>query len=270
MWHQLRAGRYSEEARSALQDLTVSLRSLQGSLRSDVAQATTQYLLWAEKAEAQLVSLYSSDDVVGRLHSERYWRIRGLDDASMRPLPLIEAELANQMAFLDSLDEQLQHFGGMLSPLPEERLVVCDTNVLIHGKLFHEVAWPILFEERKVRLILPLVVIDELDRLKDRGIREAGGVLKALDSRLRVGAAMSRVELRANVSLQLVDEPLEHLRLRGQDDEIVRQALYFKTFASNRLTVITRDRGMRVRCEAASLACKMLPLELERKHFANG
>jgi len=265
MWYQLRRGQHSVEALSVLAELTASLQSLEGSLRSDVAQATTQYLLWAEKAEAQLTSLYSDSEVLGRLQSERHWRIRGLDQTSMRPLPLIQAELTSRRAFLGVLEEQLQHFSEMLSPLPDERLVVCDTNVLIHGKIFHEVGWPGLFDERKVRLVLPLVIIDELDRLKDRGIKEAGGVLKAFDARLPVGAAMKRVELRANVTLQLVDEPLNHVRLKGQDDEIVRQALFFNTFASNRLTVITRDRGMRVRCEAASLACKMLPPELERR-----
>jgi predicted ribonuclease YlaK len=72
------------------------------------------------------------------------------------------------------------------------------------------------------------------------------------------------MQLRQNVWLQLMDEPSGHQRQPGQDDEIVRQAEYFAQLNEGRLMLLTRDRGMRVRAQAAGLISKALPRHLER------
>jgi predicted ribonuclease YlaK len=172
--------------------------------------------------------------------------------------------MADQFRSLAEIREQLAHYQELLGPKDNERLLVCDTNVLIHGKPFHNLSWNELFSEQKVRLVLPLVILDELDGLKDKGVPNAGGVLRDLDARLVPGNALARIDVRTNVTLQLVDEPTLHERLDGHDDEIVRQAGYFSSMCDGRITMVTRDRGMRVRAEAAGLQALPLPSDYER------
>ncbi|MES2171374.1 MAG: PIN domain-containing protein [Actinomycetota bacterium] len=179
--------------------------------------------------------------------------------------------MADQLRSLNDIRQQLAHYEQLLRPREDERLLVCDTNALVHGKRFDTLRWNELFAERKVRIVLPLVVIDELDTIKDRGgsiknnaNRAAGAVLRELDAKLLPGQALQRMELRDNVTLQLVDEPFGHTRLEGHDDEIIRQASYFSSMSEGRTTIVARDRGMRVRAEAAGIDVIPLPLDYER------
>jgi predicted ribonuclease YlaK len=115
--------------------------------------------------------------------------------------------------------------------------------------------------------LMPLVVLDELDKVKDRDLtygKRARSVLKALDGLFGDSEWLSPKPLRQGVTLQMVDEPFAHVRQASQDDEIVRQAVYFAQLNGNRLSVLTRDRGMRLRAQAYGLVSKSLPAHLER------
>ena len=263
-WYYLRKGQSVESAIALLDGLINGADTLTGSLNMDPLLGANQYLLWTENAERMLAALYEQP-IPRALLTERYWRIRAMTKDTLRPQPLIMAEVADQRQSLQDLREQLLHYQAMVGPLPEERLLICDTNVLIHGKRFHQLAWNEKFSERKIRMILPLAVIDELDKKKDEGNRDAGAVLKDLDGLLKPGAALQPIELRTNVTLQLTDEPSSYERLRSVDDEIVRQAGYFWSMSGGRITIVTRDRGMRVRAEAAGINAIALPPDYERK-----
>jgi rRNA-processing protein FCF1 len=264
-WYFLRNGQPVENAISALDRLINEATNLSGSLNLDATVAANQYLLWTEEAERQLSALYDSQSIPRGLLTERYWRIRAMTKDTVRPQPLIRAEIADQNRVLEDLRTQLQHYQTLVGPLPEERLLICDTNVLIHGKRFHELPWNEKVSERKIRLVIPLAVLDELDKQKDEGNRDARAVLKDLDGILKPGAALERVTLRTHVTLQLTDEPASYERLRSVDDEIVRQARYFSSVSGGRITIATIDRGMRVRAEAAGINAIDLPPEYKRK-----
>ena len=263
-WYYPRKGQTVEHAILLLDGLIDGATSLTGSLNLNPLLAANQYLVWTEGAEMLLASLYEQSIPRGLL-TERYWRIREMAKDTMRPQPLVLAEVSDQKRTLEDLREQLQHYRSLVEPSPEERLLICDTNVLVHGKLFHELMWNEQFGERKVRIILPLAVLDELDKLKDEGNEAAGTVLRDLDARLKPGAALERVVLRPNVTLQLTDEPSGYERLRSVDDEIVRQAAYFASMSFGRITIVAIDRAMRVRAEAAGINAIALPPGYERK-----
>jgi predicted ribonuclease YlaK len=151
--------------------------------------------------------------------------------------------------------------------------MVPDTNVHIHGRLVHEVEWPRELSAdpriaaKRVTIVLPLVILDELDRVKDEDqtfSRRAQSVLKAIDRLARGRDWLSPIQLRDRVWLQLVDEPLGHERRRGNDDEIVRQAVYFSQLNEGRLILLTRDRGMLVRAQTSGLTSMFLPEHLVR------
>lgn len=264
VWHFLRRGQSFPEALTTLEDLLVRLGNVPGQLSRDPAVAASVYMRWVEDAEHRLPFHYEGDSVVGALHSVRYWHIRAIDAATARPAPLIEAEVEARQRALGSVRDQLTHYRDLLQPEAAELFVVPDTNVLVHGQLFTDLDWTTLVGSRTATLLLPLAVLDELDNLKNRGIGGAGAVLRKIDGLVVSGQALSRMSVRANVGLQLLDEPLGHTRLQITDDEIVRQSLYFASLCAGRLTIVTSDRGMRVRAEAAGLPVVMLPRQLAR------
>lgn len=267
-WNFIKSGQSASNAMVALDALLSGLSDLRGSPNSQPILAAQNYLLWAENAEAQLRAYFRDRDIARGLHTERYWRIRSMSESTHRPQPLIVGEVDDQELSLKSFRDQLDHYRTMLDPRESERMIVLDTNVFVHGLPFQQVRWNEQFSERRVRILLPLVVIDELDNLKNRGNHEAGGVLRDLDGLLPANAALSIVRLRDNVTLQLVDEPRGHARLTNLDDEIVQQSSYFSSVAGAPVTVVTQDRGMRVRAEAAGLPVLMLPNELKRRKDA--
>jgi predicted ribonuclease YlaK len=182
-------------------------------------------------------------------------------------MPLIYGEIRIQRIILEALRSQLSHYIKLVSFPEDQHILIPDTNVYIHGRLFHEVDWHREIGARRATLLMPLVVLDELDRVKDRDLtygKRAGAVLRALDKLFKDSEWLAPKILRQGVSLQMVDEPLGHTRQLGQDDEIVRQASYFSQLNKNRLTVLTRDRGMRLRAQASGLIGKSLPVHLER------
>ena len=267
-WRFLTKGQTAASALTALDSLLNGLVNLRGSSKTAIL-AVQNYLLWAENAEVQLRAYYRDRDVARGLHTERYWRIRSITDTTPRPHPLIAAEVDDQELSLTLLREQLVHYQGLLSPRASERFVILDTNVLIHGKQFHEVQWDSQFEEKDVRILMPLVIVDELDSLKNKSVPGAAGVLRDLDRFLPTDGALTLTQIRSRVRLQLIDEPLGHARLSNADDEIVQQASYFASISDAPVTIITQDRGMRVRAEAAGLDVLMLPGWLKRKEISD-
>lgn len=263
-WHFLRRSQPSSAALAAVEDLLVRLGNVPGQLSGDAAVAASAYMRWVEDAEHRLPFYYADEAIVGTLHSERYWHIRAADAATARPAPLIEAEVEARKRTLESLRDQLAHYRDLLTPDTSDQFVVPDTNVLVHGRIFSDVDWPRMVGAKTVTLLLPLAVLDELDDLKNRGIGGAGPVLKKIDHLVVAERALTRMPVRSNVQLQLVDEPLGHRRLRNTDDEIVRQSLYFASLCAGHLLIVTRDRGMRVRAEAAGVPVMMLPEEFAR------
>jgi predicted ribonuclease YlaK len=182
-------------------------------------------------------------------------------------MPLLHAEILVQITYMTELLEQLKHYLRMLAFPSDHWTVVLDTNVFIHGKMFHEIDWHKEIDVGRVTVVMPLVVLDELDRIKDRDSQYGGrafSVLRALDRLTGAKAWLSPIHLRSKVWIQLLNEPPGHQRLPIPDDEIVRQARYFAQLNENRLVLVTRDRGMRLRAQASGLMSQTLPERLER------
>ncbi|MEU4334806.1 PIN domain-containing protein [Micromonospora lupini] len=267
MWNFLRSGQNGAQVAADLEDLVQELDNLACGLPANPVVAASSYLMWAEKSERRLLATYQSFTISRNLQSERYWRIRAMDSLTSRPMPLIVAEIEMQKRHLEELLLQLRHYISMLTFPDNHWIVVPDTNVLVHGKLLHEVEWHREINARRATVVMPLVVLDELDRIKDRDPefgRRAQSVLRALDRMTQDKDWLTPIPLRQNVWLQLLDEPPGHQRQQGQDDEIVRQSNYFAQLNDSRLILLTRDRGMRLRAQAAGLKSQTLPEHLER------
>ncbi len=136
-----------------------------------------EYLAWVETAEVQLRSLFAARDVWHELYTERYWHLRELATDTPRPYPLVDMEARWKIERLDRLAERLRQ-SQQLFDLPADCVaVVPDTNVFAHYRRFNEIRWLDLAGVQTVRLIIPLLVLDELDELsyKSRSGGERSG-----------------------------------------------------------------------------------------------
>ncbi|WP_304454763.1 PIN domain-containing protein [Nocardiopsis sp. YSL2] len=232
--------------------------------------AANRYLIWSERAESELKLIYQDREASHKLHSERYWQIRAMSDSTHRPHSLIRLEIEDQIDFISELVDQIEHYRKILAVDETESLILLDTNVLVHGKPFEMVDWQELTNSKSACLLFPLVVIDELDKLKDTKQHKARVPLSSLDHLTSNIDAFQRIKARNRVDIQITNEPLEHTRLLRVDDEIVRQASYFQAATGNTVKIITRDRGMKFRAAASGLSAEILPRELERSQQQEG
>lgn len=117
--------------------------------------------------------------------------------------------------------------------------------------------------ETPIHLLFPMVVIDELDRLKESSNKEtrkrAGLALAILDRKLAhstVGVlrdAQSGDIVRGQVTVEIVGDPPRHSRLPIADDEIVDRALAIQALAGRDVILITYDTGQSHRARMAGL-----------------
>jgi predicted ribonuclease YlaK len=121
--------------------------------------------------------------------------------------------------------------------------------------------------DQPIHLLVPILVVDELDSLKqakdgnvrgrarrtlailDRVLSDptAWGVLRREDfSPLQVGGIPS-----GEMTVELVLDPPGHVRLPINDDELVDRTVAFQALAAQKITMLTYDTGQSTRARAA-------------------
>ena len=128
-----------------------------------------------------------------------------------------------------------------------------------------------------VTVLVPIVIVDELDRLKeikDKQVKwRAGYTLAVLDrvfansagpARLRAGDVLPGPDglTRSEVTIELVFDPPGHTRLPINDDEIIDRALAIATLADRNVTLLTYDTGQSTRARSAGLPVVKLRKEI--------
>lgn len=220
-----------------------------------------RYLSWTETAEPQLHSLFAETDLIASLHSERYWRIHELDRYSARPAALLEAEIAVQIATLNDTADRLEGY-RQLADRPGEVFVV-DTNTFMHCKLFTDINWLTEFDTEAVRLILPLIVLDELDdktfSANKRLSKRASKVLRTLDPFMETIVTAGTAEIEAGVTLEVLQDDEGHRRRGNNDTELLDRAEFFAQVIERSVALVTTDYGMRVRGKARNLQVRVMP-----------
>ncbi len=144
-------------------------------------------------------------------------------------------------------------------------MIVPDTNALVHFRRFNEIPWNRLAGMSEARLVVCLLVLDELDELsyRDRSVGDrARSVIKGL-RQYRAGKEPEEpVEIRPGVSMQILIDPPSHVRSPNHDDELLRRVALLASAAGNRVHVATSDYGMQIRATGRGLNYVELPDEL--------
>ncbi|WP_329404381.1 PIN domain-containing protein [Streptomyces melanogenes] len=232
------------------------------------------YLEWATTSARMLRSQISDRDLERLVFTPRYKALLAscgtLAGTAQERLVngLVQFEVAERVeafeAAVAALDEQIGRWTG------REVFVVADSSFYIQNSVkladvdVHEVLdvprWQL------VRLLFPIVVVDELDDLKDASKQRprwrAAHTLGLLDGALNGGThgilhegvhTAHDGETRGRVNVEIVLDPPGHVRLDRPDDEIIDRTVAIQGLAGRDVRLLTCDTGQHTRGRAAGL-----------------
>lgn len=272
--------------RQHLRDTLESVGNVVGNLRTsgprEAQERLLAYLDWANEAVAQLARLIAGADLDRLVLTQRHATL--LAGVSHFRYPE-ETKLVYGLVNLE-LDQRVTAFEQALQALRAQidtwtrpgDFVVADSSFYIqHPDKLEAADFGKLCSAREdpVHLLLPIVIVDELDNLKqnkDKHTRwRAGSTLAVVDrifgehpnqpATLRArdnSPADSGYTVRGEVTMELLFDPPGHVRLPIADDEIIDRALAVQALAARDVLLLTYDTGQSTRARAAGLKVNKL------------
>jgi hypothetical protein len=226
-----------------------------------------EYLNWVERAHDQYRNLFTDDDLAGGLYSPLYWEIRRLTPNSANHFPLIAREVGRQLGLLLELVASLRKLKEFVARPGE--IVVPDTSALVRGELFTDFDWPTCLDLKPcVRLIIPILVVEELDKLKDSERATKAGdkarrVLKVLRELCRTVESGVPASVRNGATVEVLLDEGWHRRLPIPDAEIIDQALNIESLTGKKVTLVCVDAAMEFRARQFGLTVQQMPTSEE-------
>lgn len=267
-FHELREGATGLRAIEALRHVATAAGNLGGqAVGRTTEQLLELYLDWTDEAERLLGNVFPGDIVNDLIHTSNYWAFRAASGASPRLIPLILREAESRRRVLSELQAELQaerdrwqHPGGATLAVP-------DTNMFLQaGTPFQDIDWPTALESRgNVRVVIPLIVIHELDRLKRQGnnttSRLARTSLRWLQSNLPMRPSVRSARLAAGFPETTVEAYVQDAPTRPEDAGglIIRFTRQLSRVSELPTKLVTRDLGMRLRAAGLGVDAVQLP-----------
>ncbi len=261
---------------ASLTDLHTSAFNMQGSSAGTAYDRLLDYLGWVNDAVTILGSQISSKGldrlVLTRRHELLLSGVGTLagTDAQRVVNGLVAQELKERA---DAFDEAIKELKESIGRWDGARyFVVADSSFYIeHPDKFEDAdpAAVLGFLDGPIRLLVPMVVVDELDGLKqskDRRVRwRARHTLAVLDRLFKDGVDVARFRgpdieeqrrtgiRRGQVDVEILFDPPGHVRLPINDDEIVDRAATIQPLVGRNVTLLTYDSGQATRGRRAGL-----------------
>jgi hypothetical protein len=236
------------------------------------------YVEWTSAAVRMLGNQVSNSDLDSLVLTGRYRLLLAGLVGTMTSTEQPVQRVLNGLVSLE-LDERTEDFEAAIKALQDQiarwsgygHYVVPDTSLYIHHKDKLEDAdfGPLInVWQSEVTVLVPMVIVDELDRLKeakDKWVRwRAGYTLAVLDRLFTEGTGRARLRpgdvvpgpdglTRSEVTIELVFDPPGHVRLADNDDEIIDRALAIEPLADRKVTLLTYDTGQSMRARHAGL-----------------
>lgn len=239
-----------------------------------------------------LKQAFANPDVASGLHSTAYWNLLRIGDAHTQHGLFTDPDLAanvgralraENQALRTEIENQVQALARARTELDALKKlaarpglpVVYDTNMLNHWRQPSDVLWRTLFKDQGediplTRLVVPLLVIDELDRQKyGQGdlARKAATAIRFLERVLRDTQPGQPVKLREGAVLEVWVDTDD----RGGDADlaILRCAADLANLhPDTSARVLTDDIGMRLRAQQLGIKVVRLPVSHRKKGTA--
>ena len=240
---------------------------------SSAADRLNSYLEWAARSARILHNRLRSADIDRLIFTRGYDRLlaaagnlSGTDTGTQRVLNgLLDMELRLRTEALDEIIADLQNRNPQWCF--DDLYAVLDTSVYIE----HDEKLEVLdiapqltpYPDKRLHLLVPMVVIDELDGIKNKGegikrwrAAYTLGVVERVFSPSEPKRGFLRngeYGVRGAVDLEILYDPPGHVRLPVNDDEIIDRTLAAKPLAGKPVTLITFDTGQAFRAREADL-----------------
>lgn len=250
-----KSGRSAHEVTTVLEDLLRRLdKPRSTSLPND---RLVNYREWATEAMRRLRPLIGPDDLGVMVTTRAFWLIQGQNPYADGALgELVTAEIESRAEIFEEVRKALRaEMGRWDASLG--RLVVPDSNVFLHGP--EAIDWWTGTRSRptdNIHVVLPMVVVDELDRLKRHPatktrarswLRQVTHIVDnpqssgRLEQRPPIPAGGDVVVAGGLATLSVLADIPGSRRLPIADDEIIAQSLRLQDLAGHRVTVMTYD-----------------------------
>ncbi|WP_235037082.1 PIN domain-containing protein [Actinomadura sp. K4S16] len=245
--------------------VTESIRTLE-QVRSrmpgrSVADIQRDYFNAVAEAESKLRSYFLWDDLLEDLYSKRYWQIGRLNDWP-RPEELVANECESQIRRLSAARTRLEDWRKLGEK--EGTLVVLDTNAYMHGNQVTHIDWLRELGAKRVRIIMPIRVLTELDNNKYAGDftrKRAHAALKPFPALLEEIQEKGYADLRKNVTLEILFDDRGHIPEPNPDDEIIARSVFLKQVTQRDVTLVTMDYSAQARAMSRGLRAHELSTE---------
>ncbi|WP_433294376.1 PIN domain-containing protein [Actinoplanes sp. CA-030573] len=251
------------------------------------------YIDVVEKTYTPLLECFAEPDLAGAIRGDAYWHLLSLDLAFRSTVTLLVSDLPPSMApdntdirranneahrrVIDDAIRELAQARAELNTLKELAArpglpLVLDTNVFHTWERPDQIDWPAVLRgwnepDREARLVVPLRVVDELDKQKYGDgflARSATKAVRFLQQTLagRTGeAAAIRPGRSATLEVWIQTED------RGGDADlaILRCTSDLDGIRDGGARVVTGDLGMQLRAEHMGLRARLLPDSYKKK-----
>lgn len=235
------------------------------------------YLAWSKNQVRMLRYAVTSATLDALVTTPRYRMLVALDPSTVgnNLRDLIGLEIDAQVETLKRAQDVVR--GDQALHAGVDVLVVPDTNIYLHARRpFDEINWAsmALAEQSHVRLIVPLLVIDELDRAKritnkavasgkesvgDRARRTLRTLETLFSDPASPAVLPDGTETSPKVSIALLMDASDHVRSPDADYEIIGRVSALADRSGKPTSIVTSDTGMRLRARASNLTVSDLP-----------
>jgi rRNA-processing protein FCF1 len=206
---------------------------------------------------------FEDTELAEGLLTDRYWHIlQGSVPDEVYGPGVFSQELNFQAWRLERAAQQLEAVRDCAQS-GEETVVVPDTNILIHCGEVQDIDWKAAVGAEKTHIIVPLVVVAELDELK-RTLRDKKDRETIRTNIRQLRAALNGVkpgdaaQFADGVTIAVMPDPVGHRRLPVNDEEICDRAALLKSFRAP-LVVATNDYNMQIRALGFDLDTVAVP-----------
>jgi PIN domain len=269
---------------AAVDEIDVLARKLADCLngpRPNAQQARAAWLKWWAEADMKLRELFAEDNLLVPL-AHTATEIRNLDlPAPAYDAPILSFIIRERDVWVDRLDNAV----GKLKQITDfvmrpGRVAVLDTSAFHEFDRFWIAHWAKVTEADPphepipglpIRLVVPLVVVEELDAQKrhpNGKVREAArDILRHMRDLPRVStdAFADVLRLDDRVTLEILLDDLARVRLPVNDAEIIDRAVYLRSLLPERrrMILVSGDVSMEFRAEGAGLETRHVARDVD-------